>query len=225
MALRDAGHRVVNVACSLGRPEQRARREAELREACRLAGFELRLPAKPVPISRDSDPAAAHAELKELALKAITDLDPRIVLSPGPGDRHHGHRLVAGAVQDAISERGPAPPPLWMWALWGPLPQPTLGTLFDQARLEEILTALDAHRSELARNDFRRLVRGRAEMNAVLAAELLFGFGAETLPNASYAELLTEVVYADDRWLLGRPRWLDAGRPLCDPTRAEAVLG
>ena len=40
-ALRDAGHEIVNVACSLGRAAQVGRRRADLEEACRRAGFEL----------------------------------------------------------------------------------------------------------------------------------------------------------------------------------------
>lgn len=217
MALRDAGWRVVNVACGLGRPEQAVRREAELREACRLAGFELRIPEQPVAMSAGDDQAAAHAELLDLAGQQIDDLRPRIVLSPSPDDRHHGHRLVARAVGDAIGVRAPAAPRWWMWVLWGSLPEPTLATAFDAARLEEILAALAAHRSQLARNDYRRLVRARAEMNATLAAELLFGFGAATPPGVSYAELLTEVAFADGRRLLGRPRWLDVDQPEGSP--------
>lgn len=217
MALRDAGWRVVNVACSLGRPEQAARREAELREACGLAGFELRIPERPVAISAGDDQTAAHAALLELAGEEIDELRPRIVVSPGPDDRHHGHRLVAHAVGAAIGDRPPAALRWWTWVLWGSLPKPTLATAFDAARLEEILAALAAHRSQLARNDYRRLVRARAEMNASLAAELLFGFGAATPPGVSYVELLTEVAFADGRRLLGRPRWLDPDQPEGSP--------
>ncbi len=223
MALRDAGWTVVNVPCSLGRPERSARRGAELREACRLAGFELRVPGRPASISLDCDPAVAHAELTALAVGAIQDVRPNIVVSPGPGDRHHGHRMVHLATRDAIRHSAPEPPRWWMWALWGSLPQPTLGTIFGAPRLAEILTALAAHRGEVDRNDYRRLVRARAEMNALLAPELLFGFGGPAVEGARFAELLTEAVLVDRRWYLGRPRWLDAAEPLCDPSR-NAVL-
>lgn len=224
MALRDAGWRIVNLACSLGRPGQEARREAELREACELAGYELRLPPNPISISGDVNQDPARVELKELASREIAALDPAIVLSPALGDRHPGHRLVAEAVRDALAER-PAPPRWWMWEMWGSLPRPTVGTLFGEERLEEVLIALAAHRGELARNDHRRFVRARAEMNVALAAELLFGFGTAAPPNAPYAELLTEAVRADGRWLLGTPRWLDATAPLPEPGPTEAILG
>jgi len=225
MALRDAGHRIVNLAFSLGRPGQRARREAELREACRIAGFELRLPTRPIPISADADSARAGAELTGLAAEAIAELDPWLVVSPGPGDRHHGHRLVAVAAREAIASRGGGGPRWWMWALWGSLPQPTLGTRFDAERLEEILAALSAHGGELARNDYRRFVRARAEMNVSLGAELLFGFGAPAPAGTRFVELLTEVGLRGGRWLLGPPRWLDPEAPGAELTGVEAALG
>jgi LmbE family N-acetylglucosaminyl deacetylase len=227
MALRDEGYAIVNVACSLGRPGQHARREAELREACRRAGFELRLPEEPVSIGTDADPRAARMELTALVLDALAQEHPSIVVSPGPADRHHGHRLVALAVRDAIADHMPPgdAPRWWMWALWGSLPQPTIGTRFGGERLEEILAALGAHGGELARNDYRRFVRARAEMNASLAAELLFGFGASVPTDTGYVELLTEVALRDARWMLGTPRWLDPADPLAEPSGVEAVLG
>lgn len=224
MALRDAGWRVVNLACGLGRPEQRERREAELREACHLAGFELRVPELPIAISGEADPARAHAALLDLARKAIDDLAPGIVLSPSPRDRHHTHELVARVVRDALCERPSNAPRWWMWALWGALPQATLGTPFGQVRLDEILAALSAHRGELKRNDYRLLVKARAALNASLAPELLFGFGAERAADAPYAELLTEVARSEGRWLLGPPHWLDPAAPLIEPTDREIEL-
>ena len=82
MAMRDAGWRVVNLACGLGAPDQRARREAELREACRRAGFELLI--------------------EDSAEEAIEALAPAIVISPGPRDRHPAHERVAAAACAAM---------------------------------------------------------------------------------------------------------------------------
>ncbi len=141
----------------------------------------------------------------------------QIVVSPSPHDRHGAHELVGAAVRDALAERGDDAPRWWMWGLWSSLPQPTLATAFDAARLEEILAALDAYRGELERNDYRRFVKARAEMNASLGPELLFGFGSEAPREIRYVELLTEAVRADDRWLLGRARWLDSPAPLIGP--------
>lgn len=224
MALRDAGWRIVNVACSVGREGQRHRREAELRDACRRAGFELCVPNRPVSTSPGTRSLAAEAELTDLADEALDRYAPTLVLSPGPGDRHHAHQTVFRAVRDALAARGLDAPRWWMWALWGSLPQPTLGTAFGEERLEEVLVALAAYEGELARNDYCRLVRARAEMSAVLAPELLFGFGSTGRPPATHVEMLTEVALSGARWLLGRPRWLDIEAPLCDPGQVEAVV-
>jgi LmbE family N-acetylglucosaminyl deacetylase len=211
MALRDAGWRVVNLACGLGsRPEERGRRERELREACRLAGFELLL--------ADADPAAGIAA-------AIEEIDPAVVLSPGPGDRHPAHMQVAALAREALESRGKAAPRWWMWALWGSLERPNLATPFDSSRLREIQDALSAHRQELRRNDYRRLVRGRSESAACLAPELLFGFGSEGERRPEFAEMLCEVVRADESWRLGSARWLDPRSPLPPATEiAVAAL-
>jgi LmbE family N-acetylglucosaminyl deacetylase len=225
MALRDAGWRVVNVPCGLGRPEQHRRREAELREAARRSGFELRMPGEPVAISLGDDRAAAEAALLQVAREALAELAPKIVVSPSPHDRHHGHELVARGVGAALAERGGAAPRWWMWALWGSLRQPTLGTAFEQERLDEILAALGAYQGELERTDYCRVVRARAEMTAALGSELLFGFGATAPGRVAYAEVLTEAALVDRRWMLGPPRWLEPESPLAEPGGIEAVLG
>jgi LmbE family N-acetylglucosaminyl deacetylase len=210
MALRDAGWRIVNLACGLGsRPEQRDRRRGELREACRLAGFDLLL--------ADADPPARIAA-------AIEEIDPAIVVSPGPGDHHPAHRRVAVLAREALERRGEAAPRWWMWALWGALEQPSLATAFDSARLREIHGALSAHRQELRRNDYRRLVRGRSEAAACLAPELLFGFGSEGERRPEFAELLCEAVRAEGSWRLGSARWLDPRSPLAPASEDAAWL-
>ena len=47
LALQASGHRIINAACGLGRPEDHERREAEVRESCRRAGFELLISESP----------------------------------------------------------------------------------------------------------------------------------------------------------------------------------
>jgi LmbE family N-acetylglucosaminyl deacetylase len=220
MALRDAGYRVVNIACSLGRPEDERRRRQELEEASRLAGFESNVPEPPVAMSSKDDPAAAGARLLEIARTMIGEYIPEVIVGPSPHDRHPAHELVGRAIRDAMRELASPPSRWWMWGIWGGLPLPTLGTKFDERRLAEILGALEAHVGEIERNDYRRLLRGRAEMNSVLAPELLFGFGSAA-KDMRYVELLTEVSL-DGRWRLGRSRWLDAGMPFAEPTETDA---
>lgn len=220
-ALRNSGFAVVNLACGLGRSEQHARRAAELQEACRRADFELELPPEPIALSSFDDPVKAQHELVDLIAKMATGLRPALIVSPQPHDRHRAHELVARAVRDVIVDhRAGNCLRWWMWGLWGDLPLPTLAVAFDEQRLDEIADALEAHEGELERNDYRRLVRGRAEMNAARGPELVFGFGSPG-DSRPYVELLTEAVVTDGRWLLGAPRWLDPASPFTEPSRVE----
>lgn len=186
-ALRDAGWRVVNVACSLGRPEQEERRRAELEEACGRAGFELRLDRV--------EPAAVLAELV-----------PQLVVAPSPHDRHPFHEQVGREVLAAVREAG-GPETVWLWSVWGGSALPSLVVELSDARLDEIEHALEAHAGELERTNFARLVRARANANGVVGAERVFGFGAAALPFAN-AELLTELRLAGGRFMLCEPRIL-----------------
>jgi len=186
--LRDAGWRVVNVACSLGRPAQHARRRGELEEACRRAAFELRVDGV--------DPGGVLAELR-----------PTLVVSPSPHDRHPFHEEVARAALDAVTNAG-GPETIWLWGLWGELALPSLVVEVTDERLDEIEHALSAHEGELARNDARRLLRARSAANAVLGAERVFGFGSSSLPFAR-AELLTELRLSGGRWWVCEPRILE----------------
>ena len=223
-ALRDAGFEIVNLACGLGRGEQHARRADELREACRRAGFKLELPASPIALSHSDDPVKARRELVELIAETATRLRPALIVSPQPHDRHRAHELVARAVRDVILDRRAGEcSRWWMWGLWGDLSLPTITVAFDERRLTEILGALAAHEKELERNDYRRLVRGRAEMNAARGPELVFGFGSRGDPGP-YVELLTEAVLEDGRWLLGTPRRLDPAAALSEPA-SETEIG
>lgn len=222
MALRDAGHTVVNFAVGLGRPEHRVRREAELREASRRAGFALRIAEPVLAISRGDDLARAERALVGMLGDVLAEMRPVVIVSPSPHDGHHGHEVVGRAVREAL--RGHRSPPLWwMWGLWADLPHPTLFVPFDDARLAEITEALGAYAVELDRNDYRRLVAGRGMAAAVLGPERVFGYGAPSR-GCRYAEVLSEVVRARGAWWLGRPRQLDPSAPAGGdgPRRADA---
>ena len=222
MALRDAGWRVVNVAVSLGRPADHDRRRQEVEEATRRAGFELIVPPDLAHISSSDDRATGRAEVRAVAERALAELRPDVVVSPSPHDRHHGHEIVARGVSDAVRSGGDGPRRWWLSGWWASLPLPTLGTVFDEPRLVEIVHALEAHVGELDRADYRRALEGRGEMNAVLGPELLFGFGAEANGGA-YVELLTEIVAADGRCLLGRARWLDVAEWSAAPSQVDVA--
>ena len=218
LALQASGHRIVNLACGLGRPEDHERRRAEALESSKRTGFELIIPGRPAAIGSGDDLEAAPAELATQIVELVRAEQVEIVFSPSLHDRHPGHEVVGRAALAALSSLGDGAPAWWMWGLWADLPFPTLIAYFGSERLRQILSALDAHAGELGRNDYRRLVRGRAEANAVLGSERVFGFGARGRPG-EFAELATEVVLRDGDWLLGTPRELDPREPLAEPTR------
>jgi LmbE family N-acetylglucosaminyl deacetylase len=219
MSLRDEGWRVINVACGFGRPAQHARREGEAIEAARRARFELQLLSPQLSGAYDRDEQLLLARSIEALVR---EQKPEILVSPNPHDRHRAHELVARAARDALVALAEDAPAWWMWSIWGVLPLPNIATAFDEERLNEIIGALEAYGGELERNDYRRLVHGRAEMDGSRAPELLFGFATDTA-SVDYAELLTEVQFADARWLLGVPRWIEPSEPLTAPLSVDVT--
>jgi LmbE family N-acetylglucosaminyl deacetylase len=213
MALRDAGWAVVNVTCSLGGAAQRQRRRAEVEEACRRAGFrsELLEPSLDDPLPA-ADVASARDALTAQLGELVTRHRPRIVVAPSPHDRHRGHEVAGRATLEVCARPG-GPERLWLWGLWADLPFPTLAVAFGEERMTEIVSALDAHAGELTRNDYRRLVRGRAEMQAVVGPERVFGFGTSGAAEP-FVELLTELGRLGNRWVLAERHWLDPARPV-----------
>jgi LmbE family N-acetylglucosaminyl deacetylase len=224
MALRDAGWRIVNLACSLGAPGDTERREAEVHEACHRAGFELEIadvamagPLTGPPGELSSEGVSAAQEALEGAIDAAIDLErPEILVAPSPQDNHPGHEVVGRAAVAVCERADDRAPRLWLWGLWADLPLPTLAVGFGEVRMREVLHCLEAHQGELGRNDYRRLVEGRAQMNSSLGPERVFGFGsrAPARPDAKYVELLCELALDGGSWQLGRRRWLDAADPL-----------
>ena len=218
MALRDAGWRIVNVACGLGRPAQHQRRRAEVEEACRRAGFELLPCDPPLALSAGDDLVASEESLVDVLAQLLGDLDPAVVCAPSPHDGHHAHELVGRAARRALEARAAPAPPLWLWGVWADLPFPTLIVPFDRARLAEIQHALGAHESELARLPLDRMSEARAVLNAGVGEERVHGSGLAGDPSVELAELLCEAVLTAAGWRLGAARRLDAAAPLASPS-------
>jgi LmbE family N-acetylglucosaminyl deacetylase len=222
MALRDAGHRVLNLACSLGAPDAQARRRRELGAALRLADLEGRVLEPPLAISSQDDLQDARHRLAGTVRELVLEEGFDVVVAPSHHDGHHGHEVVGRAAADAVLEL-PDAPRLWFWGLWADLPLPNLFVPFGEDRLAEILRALAAHEGEVSRNDYAAAYQGRARAARVLGVERIFGFGEPkpdgpyaflTTETSPYAELLTELQRAADGWYLSSPRVLDARDPL-----------
>ena len=147
-----------------------------------------------------------------------------MVVAPSPHDGHPRHEPSA-APRATPSRRGAARtrrPRLWLWGLWADLPRPTLYHGFDEVLMRRRTHVLEAHAGELARNDYRVLLRARATANRVLGAERVFGWGApgETEP---FAELLMETWCGEDDWWTTGPRALDPAHPFRGRAREPAA--
>jgi hypothetical protein len=96
-----------------------------------------------------------------------------------------------------------------MWNIWGGLPHPNIYSPFDDDTLGKVIYALGAYEGENARNDYRRMVVGRALLGAVLGTETVFGFGSASASELPNAGLFTEVVRLNGEWREGQRRVLD----------------
>jgi LmbE family N-acetylglucosaminyl deacetylase len=167
-----------------------------------------------VGLTSADDLAAARDRLASIVAAELAALRPSLVLAPGLADGHHAHEIVAAAVADAV-QLGGLPVTVWSWELWGQLRTPTLLVRVDHA-LDRVCAALAAHASQVARNDYFRLVRSRAAVASILGPERVFGFGQAGVAYAA-AEILSETVYSDGTWRLGAPRELNVIDPTVTP--------
>ncbi len=208
--LRDRGWTVVSVIASLGFEGQWDRRRAEAEEASERADFVPVFLDPPLNLDLDGDLAAATRRLATELPNLIEEYGAQIVVSPSPHDVHHGHEAVGRGVQRAMAA---LPPNMrwWMWGVWGELPAPNVFYGFDDKVLDRALHILDAYAGELERNDFRRLLTGRAAANAVLGSERVFGFGSAAATPLPYADLITEVRLVDGHFMGSEPHFLDQG--------------
>jgi LmbE family N-acetylglucosaminyl deacetylase len=185
LGLRDAGHRIINLACSLGRPDQHERRRAEVTDACERAGFELVIHDPPLALSLDDDAFAARKLLGATVERLIADERVDLLISPDRDDAHHAHKTVAAVARTAGVT-------WWTWGLWRDLARPTIFSPFGDRRLAELQHVLAAHRGEVDRNDYHDLLRARAISARILGAERVFGFGSPRRAEEPYAELLAD---------------------------------
>ncbi|HET9078025.1 MAG TPA: PIG-L family deacetylase [Acidimicrobiales bacterium] len=202
LALRDAGWRVVNLACSLGRGPARDRRRAELEAALAVVGFEGLIAPSDVP-------------LVDSVVSAARRVGADLVVSPHCADGHPAHeaagRAVAAAGPDLPSPRW------WAWGLWADLPAPNLYVPWARDRLAELTSALRCHAGEVSRNPYDDLLAARGRVGAILGSERVFGFGAPAASALPYADLLTEACFEAGSWRPSPARLAvpdDPARPL-----------
>ena len=132
--LRDAGCRVVNLACGLGRPSQWEQRRAEVEVAVERLGIELVVSDPPLALSADDDLEASERALVHQLRGMHRQLRFDLVVSPQEADGHHGHEVVGRAVRRWIVEAA-EPVTWWAWGLWAEVVGPSLVVPYDDERL------------------------------------------------------------------------------------------
>lgn len=211
--LRRHGHRVINLACSLGRAQDHERRRDELSRAAVVADFETLVLDPPATIGSKEDRRRGSAAVTHTVTELLDSEHVDVVVSPHVHDGHHGHEAVARGVREALRLR----PGIvwWMWGLWNGLPLPTLYTPYGDDTMSIVARAVAEYRGENERNGYDRMMAGRAITYRCLGSERVFGFGSPTVSTEPYADLLTEARFHSDElgWHFAEPRLLDPGRP------------
>jgi LmbE family N-acetylglucosaminyl deacetylase len=208
--LHDRGWTIVSVIASLGFEGQQDRRRAEAQEAAERAGFVPYFFDPPLNLDLDGDLELATRRVAEELPAIVEQHGGSIVASPSPHDVHHGHEAVARGVQQAFGAM-PQTERWWMWGVWGDLPAPNVFYGFDQPVLDRALHILEAYGGELERNDYRAFLSGRAQANAIMGSERVFGFGSGRASALPFAEVVTEVRHLDGRFMASEPHYLDQG--------------
>jgi LmbE family N-acetylglucosaminyl deacetylase len=206
---QEAGWRVSNVAVTLGsNPARRASRWAELQDACAVLGFDC------IRVGEDglSDVRADTAErlprLWQVHVEAIAALlakhRPALVLAPHALDdnpSHRGvHRLVVEAIATARLDTVLAHTEFWATQ---PAPNALVQTsIADTARL---ITALERHAGEIARNPYHLRLPAFLADAVRRGGELVLGAGA-TPPDFAFATLYRFVAYRAGQPIAELPR-------------------
>lgn len=190
LALHAAGWRVVNLACSLGRPGDYDRRRGELDAAIRVLGIEGMVASPAVAMTSDDDLDAAEQQVATVVATAASEMGAELLLSPHPNDGHPAHALVGRAVRDAATTC----PRWWAWGLWRDVQTPNRYVPYGDDVLARLTEALSCHAGEVARNPYTDLLPARARVAAILGSELVHGFGTGPAAPDPYADLLEERV-------------------------------
>ncbi|MEW6595123.1 MAG: PIG-L family deacetylase [Thermodesulfobacteriota bacterium] len=183
----EAGAEVTNIAITLGsNPERRQERLAELRDACGMVGFGVRLAPEPEGFSdvsalaRGIDPTGWQAKVETLAA-LLAELQPDLLILPHAQDSHPTHigtHFLAKAAALDYSRATGAALLIAETGYWQPQPNPNLlvGASVEQVAL--LATALAKHRGEMVRYPYHRALPPRMIDAVRRSNELLQGYGS-----------------------------------------------
>lgn len=188
LRLRREGFRIVVLAMTLGRPEQRKVRRAELEAACAFLGFELHIPSEEGLIANGgtSMSETAHDVMESI----VTAQDPRIIITYHAEDAHQAHKQTNAAVRVVLRDMN------WDGYLfeaeyWSHMERPNMLLEVSTEDLAILLTALSFHKSELERNPYHLSLP--ADMTqCVRRSEIVLGRGAKA-PDFDFAAMYRRI--------------------------------
>ena len=183
---QEAGAEIINLAITLGsNPARWQERLAELRRACAVVGFGVRLAQEPAgfagvsALARGLDPAGWQAKVEALAA-LLAEMCPNLLLFPHAADHHPTHigtHFLALAAALRYSREGGADLLVVETGYWQPHPAANLlvGATVEQVAL--LVNALTEHQGEMARYPYHRALPPRMIDTVRRAGELMTGYG------------------------------------------------
>lgn len=204
LRFREVGCRVVNIAMTLGRPAQRARRRKELEGACAHIGFELVLLAE---TGFDTVKATMLArpewDAQVIAIAGfLQSVQPRFIIVHHTRDQHPDHEGTAFLVRSAIA-RAEWNGLFFEAEYWHEMESPNFMVEVSPYHLGIMLKALSFHKGELERNPYHLRWLARLSDN-VRRSEIVLGWGAKA-PEFHFAALYRHNECTDGRIVCTAP--------------------
>lgn len=203
--LLEAHWRVINVPITYGRHvEQRARRKAELFEACARLGFDVHSLTEwgldwVNEEHRTNMPKEWSFGVEQIC-KCLADSQPILILFPHSKDFHPAHKGVSLMVKDALHRYRP---PTLRWIVetefWHPIETPNMLVEGTIEHVTLLVQALLAHRGELERNPYHVYLPARLADNVRRGSEVVCGAGAPAVPFL-FGELYRVSYYEAGMW-------------------------
>ncbi|MFN3860209.1 MAG: PIG-L deacetylase family protein [Roseateles sp.] len=206
---QEAGWRITNVAVTLGSdPRRRAARWAEVQAACEVLGFSC-VGVGPEGLSDvRADTAERAPALWASHVQAIAALlsahRPALLLLPHADDDNPSHRGVHRLVMDALAATG-LDCVLALTEFWSTQPAPNTLVQTGIADTARLITALERHAGEIARNPYHLRLPAFLADAVRRGGELVLGAG-EAPPDFAFATLYRLVACRAGRPAADLPR-------------------
>ncbi len=203
---RERGVRVMNVAVTLG--SNVARREgrlAELQNACRYLGFELRV-SRPgglekISLKGRSEAPGNWAAAVEVIAQVLREERPQAVLFPHDRDWNSTHIGTHHLVREALAAAALDPAPLTIESeFWAPMESPNFMVESSPEDVADLVAAVSLHVGEVARNPYHLTLPAWMQDNVRRGAEIVGGQGGAA-PDFVFATLYRVGYWRPDGWV------------------------